>query len=190
MIRRFVAVACSAAILILVVAVLVAREQTPAASAQQAVPIIVVETSRGTFAFETFPKEAPLSVAHIVALVKRSFYDGQRIHRALQDFVVQFGDPQTRDLDARHLWGRGPGASSGSAIGVAEISPRRKHGPLMVGLAHVGEPAQADSQLYITLAARPDLDGQYVVIGRVVEGPEVPSLLEVGDEIRRVYLRE
>ncbi len=48
----------------------------------------------------------------------------------------------------------------------------------------------ADSQIYITLAPRPDLDGRYAVIGRVIEGEEVPPSLEVGDEIQRVYLRE
>lgn len=168
----------------------VVREQLPVASAQPAVPVVVVETARGTFAFETYPKEAPLSVAHIVRLAKASFYDGQRIHRAIQGFVVQFGDPQTRDLAARDVWGRGPAASSGSPIGVAEVSPKRKHGALTVGLAHMGEPAQADSQLYITLVPRPDLDGQYVAIGQVVEGRDVPALLEAGDEIRRVYVRE
>lgn len=174
----------------ILVAVVVVREQRPGASAQPAVPVIVVETARGTFAFETYPKEAPLSVAHIVKLARASFYDGQRIHRAIQGFVVQFGDPQTRDVTARDVWGRGAGASSGSPIGVAEVSPKRKHGALTVGLAHMGEPAQADSQLYITLVPRPDLDGQYVAIGQVVEGRDVPALLEVGDEIRRVYVRE
>ena len=50
-------------------------------TASDAAPVIVVETERGTFEFETFPKEAPKTVAHIVALVKRNFYNGQRIHR-------------------------------------------------------------------------------------------------------------
>ena len=188
MMRRLVVMALAVAALL--VAALVVREPWPGASAQPAVPVIVVETSRGIFAFETFPKEAPLSVAHIVKLAKASFYDGQRVHRAVQGFVVQFGDPQTRDVTTRDMWGRGAAASSGSPIGIAEMSAKRKHGALTVGLAHMGEPAQADSQLYITLAPRPDLDGQYVAIGQVVEGGDVPSLLEVGDEIRRVYVRE
>jgi peptidyl-prolyl cis-trans isomerase B (cyclophilin B) len=188
MIRQLTAIVGTVAGLLL--GVLIVHERGPGASAQPAVPVVVVETSRGAFAFETFPKEAPLSVAHIVNLAKTSFYDGQRIHRAIKGFVVQFGDPQTRDITSRDVWGRGSAASSGSPIGVAEVSPKRKHGPLTVGLAHMGEPAQADSQLYITLAPRPDLDGQYVVVGQVVEGRDVPPLLEVGDEILRVYVRE
>lgn len=159
-------------------------------AAQPSSPLVVVETSKGTFAFETFGKEAPLSVAHIVALARGAFYDGQRVHRALPGFVVQFGDPQTRDLALKDAWGRGSGATSGSPIGVAEVSLKRKHTVLAVGLSHMGEPAKADSQLYITLAPRPDLDGQYAVIGQVVEGRDVPAQLAVGDVIRRVYVRE
>lgn len=152
-------------------------------------PVIVVETSRGTFAFETFPEEAPKTVAHIVGLVKRGFYDGQRIHRALPGFVVQFGDPQTRDESKRDLWGRGPGASSGTPIGVAEFSKRRLNVRGAVGIAHQGNPAAGDSQIYVALDDRKDLDGHYVVFGQVVEGEDVPAQLQVGDVITRVTIR-
>src|SRR5438270_13055096 len=54
----------------------------------QTVPIIVVDTEKGTFEIETYPIDAPRTVAHIVDLVKRGFYDGQRVHRALPGFVV------------------------------------------------------------------------------------------------------
>lgn len=151
---------------------------------------IVVETSSGTLVFETFPNEAPKTTAHIIALVKRGFYDGQRVHRALPGFIVQFGDPQTRDLRSRERWGRGDAASSGTPVGIAEITKKRLHRAGAVGVAHMGNPAKADSQIYITLAPRPDLDGQYAVFGQVVEGQDVPARLQVGDEIRRVYLRE
>jgi peptidyl-prolyl cis-trans isomerase B (cyclophilin B) len=158
---------------------------------QQAVrPLVVVETVKGTFTFETYPIEAPATVTHIVALVRRGFYDGQRVHRALPGFVVQFGDPQTRELRARDLWGRGAPASSGTPVGIAEVSAKRRHKAGAVGLAHMGEPAKGDSQIYITLAPRPDLDGQYTVFGQVIDGADVPARLQVGDEITRVSLRE
>ncbi len=160
------------------------------ATQAETAPILVVETSRGTFAMATFPNEAPLTVEHIVALVRRGFYDGQRVHRALPGFVVQFGDPQTRDPSARSRWGRGAAASSGKPIGVAEVPTKRLNRRGAVGVAHMGEPAKADSQIYVTLAARPDLDGQYGVFAQVIEGEAVPELLQVGDEIRRVYVRE
>ena len=68
-----------------------------AAQANAAGPVIVVETTKGTFAFETYPREAPKTVAHVVALVRRGFYDGQRVHRAVPGFLVQWGDPRSRD---------------------------------------------------------------------------------------------
>lgn len=153
-------------------------------------PLIVVETSKGTFAFETYPNEAPRTVAHVVGLVRSGFYDGQRIHRALPAFVVQFGDPQTRDLTKRARWGRGAAASSGTPIGLTEISPKRRHQAGAVGVSHMGDPAKADSQIYVTLAPRPDLDGQYTVFAHVVEGEDVPARLQIGDEIRRAFVRE
>src|SRR4029077_7789604 len=89
--------------------------------------IIVVETTKGTFAFETYPREAPKTVAHVVALVRRGFYDGQRIHRAVPGFLVQWGDPRSRDTEKEADWGRGPEATSGQRIGAAEISKKRLH---------------------------------------------------------------
>jgi cyclophilin family peptidyl-prolyl cis-trans isomerase len=153
-------------------------------------PVIVVETARGTFAFETYPNEAPKTVAHLVELVASGFYDGQRVHRAIPGFVVQWGDPRSRDLSEELEWGRGPDASSGHPIGVAEITRKRSHSAGAVAVAHPGLPAQADSQIYVTLAARPDLDGKYAVFGHLVEGADVPARLERGDVITRMYVRE
>ncbi len=180
-----------AAAMLLVVGVVATGVWRPlSAQRSSASPVIVVETTQGTFAFETYTREAPVSVAHIVSLVKSGFYDGQRVHRAIPGFVAQFGDPQTRDLDKRAVWGRGDQASSGKPIGVAEVTLKRKNIALAVGLAHAGEPAKADSQLYITLEARPELDGQYAVIGHVVEGQDVPARLQVGDQITKVSVRD
>jgi cyclophilin family peptidyl-prolyl cis-trans isomerase len=158
-------------------------------AAQGDAPIVVVETSRGNFSFETFPRDAPLTVAHVVQLARSGFYDGQRVHRAVPGFVVQIGDPQTRDLTARPHWGRGAAAASGKPIGAAEITNRRLHTKGAVAMAHMGDPAKADSQWYVTLATRPDLDGQYAVFGQVITGEDVPDALEVGDVISRVYVK-
>ena len=164
------------------------RAGTPAG--QSPGPVIVVETSKGTFEIETYPEDAPKTVAHVVELVKRGFYDGQRVHRAVPAFLVQWGDPRSRDTAQEATWGRGPGAASGSPIGVAEISKKRLHRAGAVAMSHPGVPAKADSQLYVTLADRPELDGKYVVFGQVVDGADVPARLERGDVIRRVFVKE
>jgi cyclophilin family peptidyl-prolyl cis-trans isomerase len=158
-------------------------------SAQPAGPVIVVETTKGTFEFETYPADAPKTVAHLVDLVKRGFYDGQRIHRALPGFLVQWGDPRSRDLSGEADWGRGAEASSGTPIGVSEIRKKRLHTRGAVAMAHQGNPALADSQIYVTLANRPDLNNRYTVFGHIIAGDEVPPRLERGDLVIRMYQR-
>jgi peptidyl-prolyl cis-trans isomerase B (cyclophilin B) len=162
---------------------------SPAAQDVRA-PVVVVETSKGEFAFETFPVDAPRTVKHVVDLVSAGFYNGQRIHRAVPGFVVQWGDPQSRDLSKEALWGRGPQAGSGTPIGAAEMAKKRTHVRGIVAMAHPGNPALADSQIYVTLANRPDLNGAYAVFGRVVSGGEVLDSLQKGDLIQRMFVRE
>lgn len=152
--------------------------------------VIVVETSRGEFAFETYPDEAPRTVSHVVELVKAGFYDGQRFHRVIPGFVVQWGDPQSRDLSKEAVWGRGTAAASGKPIGVAEISKKRTHAKGAVAMAHPGIPGLADSQMYVTLANREDLNGKYTVFGHVTSGSGVLDTIQKGDAIRRMYVRE
>jgi cyclophilin family peptidyl-prolyl cis-trans isomerase len=159
-------------------------------SAQPPAPVIVVETTRGTFEIETYPVEAPKSVAHIVDLVKRGFYDGQRIHRALPGFLVQWGDPRSREVSREADWGRGAEASSGHPVGASELGRKRLHTRGAVALAHQGNPALADSQIYVTLADRPDLNNRYTVFGHVTAGEDVPPRLERGDLIRKMYVKQ
>ena len=149
-------------------------------------PVIVFETAKGNIEIETYPAEAPKSVAHILALVKRNFYNGLRIHRVEPGFVVQFGDPQTRDMTKRELWGT---RGSGTEIGVAEISPKHTHVTGAVALAHAGNPRGADSQMYIVLAPVHRLDSGYTVFGGVIAGMDVVNMLRVPDVIRRATVR-
>jgi peptidyl-prolyl cis-trans isomerase B (cyclophilin B) len=152
-------------------------------------PVIVVETVKGTFAFETYPDAAPKTVDHVMRLARRGFYNGQRVHRAVPNFVVQMGDPQTRDMTKREWWGRGDAAGSGRPVGVAEISKKHLHVKGAVAMAHAGNPAEADAQFYVVLAAAPRLNGKYSVFGRVIEGADVPAKLQVGDMIKKVSVR-
>ncbi|HXD75759.1 MAG TPA: peptidylprolyl isomerase [Vicinamibacterales bacterium] len=162
----------------------------PAVLHAQTGPVFVVETTKGNFAFETYPNEAPKTVAHVEQLVRDSFYDGQRFHRAIPGFVLQWGDPRSTDPSTEAEWGRGDAASSGHPIGAAEISKKRTHTKGAVAMAHPGDPAKADSQIYVTLADRPDLDGRYTVFGHLIAGFDIPARLQRGDLILRMYVRE
>ena len=158
----------------------------PAAPSPGAGPVVVIETTKGTFEFETYPTEAPKTVEHILALVKRNFYNGLRFHRVEPGFVVQVGDPNSRDYTKKHLWGTG---GSGKPVGVAEPSRKRLHLRGAVAMAHSGNPSQADAQFYVTLSAVPRLDGKYVVFGRVINGMEVVSKIAIGDVIRKASVK-
>jgi cyclophilin family peptidyl-prolyl cis-trans isomerase len=161
------------------------RPAAPAAKpATAAGPVLVVETVKGVIEIQTYPADAPKTVEHIVALAKRNFYNGLRVHRVAPGFVVQFGDPQTRDMTKRDRWGSG---GSGNQIGVAEI--KRPHRIGAVAAAHPGDPRYADSQMYISFAAQPKLDRSFTVFGQVTVGMDVARKLAVNDIIRRVTVK-
>ena len=144
---------------------------------------------KGTIEIETYPNEAPKTVDHILALIKRNFYNGQRILRIVPGQLVQFGDPQTRDMTKQAWWGRGFDAGSGKSIGVAEFSKKRLHKVGSVSMAHAGDAREADSQMFISLSAQPKWNGQYTVFGQVISGMDVVRKLAVTDRIVRVTLK-
>jgi peptidylprolyl isomerase len=96
------------------------------------------------------------------------------------------GDPSSKDFAQKDVWGR---RGNGIPIGVAEISKKLTHKKGAVGMAHAGDPTRADSQFYITLAAKKNLDGKYALFGQVASGMDVAEKLEVGDLIKRMYVK-
>ena len=187
--RRLAFLVCG---LVATAIVLDAQTATPAkpggsakpAAAQAASPVMVIETEKGTIEIQLFQSEAPKSVDHLIALVNKSFYRSQRFHR-VETSVVQFGDPQSRDMTKQGSWGTG---SSYNPIGVVELS-KRKNIRGMVGLAHSGNARLADSQLYILKRANPTLDGQHVIVGQVVSGMAVVDKLERADMLKMVTIK-
>jgi cyclophilin family peptidyl-prolyl cis-trans isomerase len=163
---------------------------TPAAAQTGATPppgeVLVFETEKGTFEIETYPSIAPKTVAHIVGLVQKRFYNGLRVHRVVRNFVVQLGDPQTRDMTKKDLWGSG---GSGTPIGVAEFSKNVRHAVGMVSMAHAGNPTRADSQFFIVIGPASHLDGKHQIWGRIVSGMDVVNKLEVPDRIIRATVK-
>jgi cyclophilin family peptidyl-prolyl cis-trans isomerase len=157
--------------------------QKPAA--KPAAPILVLETVKGVIEITFFPGEAPKSVEHVVALARRSFYRGQRFHRA-EASLVQFGDPRSRDMTYKEYWGT---SGSGKVINAFEGSKARKHVRGTVGLGHSGNAMTADSQLYIMKRAGPSLDGKYAIIGQVTSGIAVVDRIEIADSIKNAYIK-
>jgi cyclophilin family peptidyl-prolyl cis-trans isomerase len=156
--------------------------QTPAKPAP--LPILVLDTAKGTIEIELFPDEAPKSVAHITALVKRGFYRGLRFHY-VNTAVAQVGDPNTRDMTKKGGWGAN---ASGTRIGVAEYS-KRKFVRGSVGLDHRDGAQNSDSHIFMAKATNSALDGKYTMIGRVVRGLDVLDKLQTADLLKNASLK-
>lgn len=159
-----------------------AQQKSPGAGA-----IVVLETSKGTIEFETYPEEAPKTVARVLDLIKKNFYNGQRFHRAEPKFLVQIGDPVSRDMSREEWWGR---QGTGKPIGVAEVTKKRR--PILgaVGMAYPGtDKLQADSQFFILRRNAPELEGKYTIFGKVLTGMDVVMKLQRGDMLKRAYVK-
>ena len=179
---RVMSAVAAAAISVLVFSGTVHSQSTPASPPT---PVLVLETAKGAIQIQLFRTEAPKSVEHMLALVKRSFYRGQRFHRVTGS-LVQVGDPQSRDMSRRDYWGNG---NSGNPIGVFELSKKRSHVRGAVGLAHSGNPLGADSQFYIMKSPSPSLDGKHAIVGLVTSGMAVVDKLEVADMIKNMTVK-
>jgi cyclophilin family peptidyl-prolyl cis-trans isomerase/HEAT repeat protein len=137
-------------------------------------PHIFVETEqRGVLEIELFGPDAPLTVANFLRLLDRRFFDGNRWHRVVPNFVVQDGDPR----------GDGFGGPGGSIRD--EINRNRYGAKPMVGMALSG-PDTGASQWFITLSPQPHLDGTYTVFGRVVGNAAPLARIIQGDVIRTI----
>jgi peptidyl-prolyl cis-trans isomerase B (cyclophilin B) len=135
----------------------------------------------GEIRFELLEDVAPLTAAHFRALAERGFYDGTTFHRVVPGFMIQGGDPNTRDRDPRN------DGLGGNDLTVADERPPQSHVRGIVSLAHRGLPNSGATQFFIVLADSRHLDGQYAVFGRVVAGLEV--LDQVAAVERDIYGR-
>lgn len=143
----------------------------------------VVRTDRGDIVLQFYPDAAPVSVASFLHLARTGFYNGTRFHRVEPGFVIQGGDPKSKDPNAPDVGTGGPGYKL-----PAEFSSR-KHETGTLAMARSQDPDSAGSQFYICLAPQPSLDGEYTVFGHVVSGMDVVNKIAPGDLIREVVAR-
>lgn len=150
----------------------------------------VVTTSKGVIVLEFFPDAAPNTVASFIELADAGFYDGIKFHRVVPRFVVQGGDPLTRDLTADEVRAGAPGVGTGDPgwKQKAEFSDlKHERGTLAMARGQYSVDS-AGSQFYICLEPQPSLDGQYTIFGRVASGMEVVDAIAVGDVIESIVI--
>jgi peptidyl-prolyl cis-trans isomerase B (cyclophilin B) len=145
------------------------------------------ETNKGSFKVELYQEDAPLAVENFTKLAGDGFYDGIVFHRVIPEFVVQGGDPLTKELPLTHpkIGSGGPGYT----IKCETRGNPRKHEVGALSMAHAGKDT-GGSQFFIVLseANTRHLNGVHTVFGKVTEGMDVVNQLQRGDKIDKVSL--
>ena len=143
-----------------------------------------LKTTKGDIVIELYEADAPATVANFVKLAKSRFYDGTKFHRVIKDFMIQGGDPQTKDDSLASRWGTGgPGYTFED-----EIHGNNKNDIGTIAMANAG-PDTNGSQFFINTAENSFLNTKHTVFGHVIDGMNAVRAIEeceVGENDRPV----
>ncbi|HVF38712.1 MAG TPA: peptidylprolyl isomerase [Gemmatimonadaceae bacterium] len=148
-----------------------------------------IETNRGTMIAELYDKEAPTTVANFEKLANDGYYDGIKFHRVIPEFVVQGGDPYSRDLPSgdRRIGTGGPGYK----IDCETQGNPHKHELGSLSMAHAGKNT-GGSQFFIVLSEgnTRHLNGVHTVFGKVTKGVDVIKTIKQDDNMTKVRVSD
>ncbi len=137
--------------------------------------IVVMKTNKGDITIELFTEDMPITAGNFLKLVKEDFYDGVKFHRVIDGFMIQGGDPLTKDDDKQNMWGTG---GPGYAIEDEHV-PGFSNLRGSISMANSG-PSSGGSQFFINLVDNVNLDydkqpmtSKHPVFGKVIEGMNV-----------------
>ncbi|MCL4179839.1 MAG: peptidylprolyl isomerase [Verrucomicrobia bacterium] len=128
----------------------------------------IIKTAHGDMTIEFWPDVAPKTVENFKQLAQTNFYDGTAFHRIVKGFMIQGGDPLTKDPRQENRWGTG-----GPGHRVKAEFNNRSHVRGVISMARSQDPDSAGSQFFICLADAKFLDGNYTAFGKLVNGDEV-----------------
>lgn len=135
--------------------------------------IVVMKTNKGDITIELFNDLSPKTVENFLKLSREGFYNGTRFHRVIKDFMIQGGDPQSKDVSLKSRWGTGgPGYQFADEFNTV---------PLVRGnlaMANSGPNTNGSQFFIVTLDATPWLDGKHTNFGRVIDGMNVVDAIE------------
>src|SRR5664279_815817 len=151
-----------------------AKKETPAMNDTNKKEVAVIKTSEGEMVAEFWSDVAPNTVENFKKLAKAGFYDGTAFHRIVKGFMIQGGDPLTKDLKNEARFGTG---DPGYKI-KAEFN-KKSHERGVLSMARSSDPDSAGSQFFICLGNVRQLDGQYTTFGKLIKGDDV--LGNIGD---------
>jgi peptidyl-prolyl cis-trans isomerase B (cyclophilin B) len=130
--------------------------------------VAVITTTEGTMVIEFWPDVAPKTVENFKTLANKGFYDGTCFHRVIKGFMIQGGDPLTKDPAKENMWGTG---GPGHTI-KAEFNDR-SHTRGVISMARSNNPDSAGSQFFICHGDPTFLDRQYTTFGKLIKGDDV-----------------
>jgi len=135
----------------------------------------IIKTDFGSIKFSLLPDIAPETVRNFVTLAKKGLYDGTLFHRVIPGFMIQGGDPHTKDPTKKSQWGMG-----GPGHTIKAKFSSRSHLEGIVSMARVTDPDSAGLQFFIDTSDNniEALDRQYTVFGNVTEGMDVAHKIE------------
>jgi peptidyl-prolyl cis-trans isomerase B (cyclophilin B) len=125
--------------------------------------VAVIETKFGNMVIEFFPNDAPNTVDNFIKLAESGFYNNTKFHRIIPNFMIQGGDPFSKDNNLTALWGTG---DAGYSINAEFNNIKHKRG--IVSMARTADPNSASSQFFIVHKDSNHLDGKYTAFGRLV----------------------
>jgi len=135
--------------------------------------VVTFNTNKGSFSLEIFSNEVPKTAENFLKLAGEGFYDGTRFHRVIPSFMVQGGDPLSKDVAMKARWGTGdPGYKFDDEFGEGLSNVIGT-----ISMANSG-PNTNGSQFFINTADNTFLDGKHSVFGKIVEGIEIITAIE------------
>ena len=140
-----------------------------------------IETSKGTIVAELFDDEVPNTVANFEKLANSAFYDGTRFHRVISNFMIQGGDPLSKDPNNPRVGTGGPGYK----IKCETEKNTHRHVAGTLSMAHAGKDT-GGSQFFICHSPQPHLDRKHTVFGQVTSGMDVVNAIRQGDEVTSI----
>src|SRR5512133_3362444 len=146
-----------------------------------------IQTARGNMVVNFFQEDAPNTVKNFVELAKKGFYDGLAFHRVIPNFVIQGGDPYSRNMNDPRVGTGGPGYT----INCELTGGNQYHDRGVLSMAHAGRNT-GGSQFFICHSRNntKHLDRQHTCFGKVYEGLDVIDMIRQGDKIEKIVIHE
>jgi peptidyl-prolyl cis-trans isomerase B (cyclophilin B) len=147
------------------------EEKTPLNSSNE---VAVIKTSEGDMVVQFWTDAAPDTIENFKKLTRQGFYDGTIFHRIVKEFMIQGGDPNSKDPAKENSYGQG-----GPGYNIKAEFNNHSHDRGVVSMARGPDPDSAGSQFFICLAPVHRLDHQYTTFGKLIKGQDV--LEKIGD---------